>query len=255
MKKTVFMVCFMIVALGTYAAQSMINPWIDCEDDISCGAKKAGFNFPLNTEKYSVRAMDGMLEVRVKTDDGREVVLRKAIDIDGEPDENGIIDISGDYNEYPVNNTVTLDNGVNFSVRGDENSYKVANFAAENGYYSVMCKDGLTKEDIDKVYKLLSEAEAPQYSEDEPKTLEQLRAARLVDGIVEPIYTQDCFPRTLEKKGVTVDCFEYANLGSTAFCSVSEIKMIKEYYEKGQENDPLNDGKGNFCAEKDIQDN
>ena len=118
-----------------------------------------------------------------------------------------------------------------------------------------MCKEGLTKEDIDKVYKLLSEAEAPQYSEDEPKTLEQLRAARLVDGIVEPIYTQDCFPRTLEKKGVTVDCFEYANLGSTAFCSVSEIKMIKEYYEKGQENDPLNDGKGNFCAEKDIQDN
>ncbi|MBQ4400136.1 MAG: hypothetical protein II830_02430, partial [Alphaproteobacteria bacterium] len=167
----------------------------------------------------------------------------------------GIMDISGDYNEYPVNNTVTLENGVNFSVRGDEKNYKVANFAAESGYYSIMCEDGLIKEDIDNIYEMLSEAEALQYSEEPPETLEQLRTARLVDGIVEPIYTQDCFPRTLEKKGVTVDCFEYANLGSTAFCTISEIKMIKEYYEKGQENDPLNDSKGNFCAEKDIQDN
>ena len=235
MKKILFTVCAAIIVLHTYSAQSMINPWVDCNDDIACGAEKAGFGFPLS--------------------DGRKVIVRKAQVFEGVADENGIIDISGDYNEYPVNKTITLENGVKFRVRGDEDSYKVVNFAAETGYYSIMCDEGLKQADIEYFYELLEEAEAPQYSEEEPKTLEQLRAARLVDGIVEPIYTQDCFPRTLEKKGVTVDCFERANLGSTDFCSASEIKMIKEYYEKGQENDPLNDGNGNFCAEKDIRDN
>ena len=43
------MVWCMTVALGVYAAQSMINPWIDCEDDISCGAKKAENPIPKKT--------------------------------------------------------------------------------------------------------------------------------------------------------------------------------------------------------------
>ena len=68
-------------------------------------------------------------------------------------------------------------------------------------------------------------------------------------GIVEPVYTQDCFPRTLQKKGVTKNCFERANLGDDSFCSASEIKMIKYYYKKGYKKDPLNNGEGQFCAE------
>ena len=76
-----------------------------------------------------------------------------------------------------------------------------------------------------------------------------LQESRKIDGIVEPVYTQDCFPRTLKQNGVTKKCFERANLGQNIFCSKSEIKMIKEYYKKGQEKDPLNDGSGHFCAD------
>lgn len=71
----------------------------------------------------------------------------------------------------------------------------------------------------------------------------------MVDGIVEPVYTQDCFPRTLQQSGVSKKCFERANLGQNILCSPTEIKMIQEYYQKGQENDPLNDGSGHFCAD------
>ncbi len=76
-----------------------------------------------------------------------------------------------------------------------------------------------------------------------------LQESRKIDGIVEPVYTQDCFPRTLKQNGVTKKCFERANLGQNIFCSKSEIKMIKEYYKKGQDKDPLNDGSGHFCAD------
>ena len=81
-------------------------------------------------------------------------------------------------------------------------------------------------------------------------TIEELQDLRRIDGIVEPVYTQDCFPRTLQQNGVTKNCFERANLGQNDFCTDSEIKMIKYYYEKGQENDPLNDGSGQFCADE-----
>lgn len=164
--KKVFIVCFLMVALNAYSAQSMINPWVDCGSDMSCGAQKAGFNFPLNVENYTVRAMEGMLELRFPLNDGRKVIIRKAQTFDGKADENGIIDISGDYNQYPVNKTVTLDNGVKFSVRGEEDKYKVVNFAAETGYYSIICNEGLNSADIEYFYELLSEAEAPKYGKE-----------------------------------------------------------------------------------------
>ena len=164
--KKVFIVCFLMVALNAYSAQSMINPWVDCGSDMSCGAQKAGFNFPLNVENYTVRAMEGMLELRFPLNDGRKVIIRKAQTFDGKADENGIIDISGDYNQYPVNKTVTLDNGVKFSVRGEEDKYKVVNFAAETGYYSIICNEGLNSADIEYFYELLSEAEASKYGEE-----------------------------------------------------------------------------------------
>ncbi|MBQ9245084.1 hypothetical protein IJ182_02320 [bacterium] len=80
-------------------------------------------------------------------------------------------------------------------------------------------------------------------------TINGLQDSRRIDGIVEPVYTQDCFPRTLQLNGVTKICFKYANLGQNIFCTSSQIEMIKEYYKNGQENDPLNDGSGQFCAE------
>ena len=81
-------------------------------------------------------------------------------------------------------------------------------------------------------------------------TIEELQDLRRVGGIVEPVYTQDCFPRTLQQNGVTKDCFERANLGQKDFCTSSEITMIEDYYKIGQDKDPFNDGSGQFCAEE-----
>ena len=161
MKKVLFTFCFAIITFATYSAQSMVNPWIDCGNDIYCGAKKAGFDFPLKVKNYTVRAMEGMLELRFSLDDGRKVTVRKALEFEGSADENGIIDISGDYNHYPVSKTIMIKNRVKFSVRGKEDSYKVVNFAAETGYYSIICDDGLKLEDIEYFYELLKDAEAP----------------------------------------------------------------------------------------------
>lgn len=79
--------------------------------------------------------------------------------------------------------------------------------------------------------------------------VEGLQESRKVDGIVEPVYTQDCFPKTLEQSGVSKKCFERANFGQDIFCSKSEIEKIKEYYKKGQDKDPRNNGSGQFCAD------
>ena len=217
------------------------NPWIDCGDDISCGAKKAGFNLPIAVRNYSVRAMAGILEINFPLDKKRYVSVRKSKTYEG--------NLSGVYENYPVNKTISI-NGVMFNVKGKKNKFYVTDFAAESGYYSFYSKQGLKINDIKHLYSLLAEAEAPRqvFNEKSNYTTAQLRSSRLIDGIVEPVYTQDCFPRTLQKKGVTKNCFVRANLGEDSVCSASEIKMIKEYYKKGYKKDPLNNGEGQFCA-------
>ena len=160
---------FLGLAMGSiiaFRAVALLNPWVDCGDDLNCGAEKAGFTFPLRVKNYTVRAMQDMLEIRFPLDENRNVIVRKSTMPEGEADENGIIDISGDYNHYPLNETVTLDNGVKFSVRGEKDNYKVVNFAAETGYYSIMCDQGLSRKDIEYFYKLLEEAEAPKFEEE-----------------------------------------------------------------------------------------
>ena len=223
------------VCLRTFA---MPNPWVECGDDISCGAKKAGFNFPLRIENYSVRAMNGMLEISFPLDKKRMVTVRKAQIFNGPILPNGIVDISGDYNKYKVNKTTYLKNGITFWTRGEKRKFYVAAFAAESGYYSFYCKKGLTKNDLEYFYKLLEEAEAPRlnYDEAESLTIEQLQDLRRVDGIVEPVYTQDRLPQILIKKGVTQQCFERANLNQDTFCSASELKMINNYYKALKKN-------------------
>jgi hypothetical protein len=246
MKKNFFVTLFVIllIFLVSFSQKSFAipNPWIECGDDISCGAKKAGFNLPLNIKNYSVRAMKGTLEIDFPLDKKREVSLRKSLDYDG--------NLSGVYEDYPVNKTISTKNGISFNIRGDKKKIYVANFAAETGYYSFYSKQGMTIKDINYFYDLLEEAEAPRYIGEEAKTIEELQDSRRdKSGIVEPVYTQDCFPRTLQKSGVSKDCFERANLGEDSICSASELKMLKEYYKKGYKKDPLNNGCGQFCAE------
>lgn len=240
-------ICFIFVANTVFAIP---NPWTECGDDIYCAANIAGFNFPLQIKNYSARAMKDMIEITFPLDKKRIAKIRKSQIYDIKADDNGIKDISGDYNTYPVNKTILINGNIPFNVRGDKNKFYVVNFAAESGYYSIMCDKGLKIKDIKYFYKLLEEAEAPRdnFSKTNDYTIEELQDLRTIDGIVEPVYTQDCFPRTLQKKGVTEYCFERANLGQDTHCSASEIKMIKEYYKKGQNKDPLNNGNGQFCA-------
>jgi len=250
MKKVLFLIMICTIFTIYNKVSALPNPWIECGDDISCASDKAGFNFPLRVEKYSVRAMEDMIEITFPLDKKRMVTIRKSQHYNGQADENGIKDISGDYNNYPINKTIKINNGILFNVRGKKDKLYVVSFAAETGYYNISCNKGLTIKDIKYLYELLEEAEAPRHSMNETNdyTIEQLQDLRRVDGIVEPVYTQDCFPRTLQKKGVTKECFEKANLGQDDFCSASEVKMIKKYYKKGQNKDPLNNGCGQFCA-------
>ena len=245
-----FIFIFSLVICFSQISFAIPNPWTDCKDDISCAAQKAGFNFPLRVNNYSVRAMNDMIEIRFPLNKNKNLIVRKSQLFDGNADANGIKDISGVYTNYPVNKTIRLKNGVPFNVRGNGNKFYVANFAAENGYYSFYCEKGMYMKDINRLYSLLEEAEAPRNNFDEKsiKEIENLQNSGQEDEIPNPVYTQDCFPRTLEKKGVTKNCFDGANFGDDSNCSASEIRMIKEYYKKGQNKDPLNDGSGNFCA-------
>ena len=254
MKKNFFVIILGILLIFiinfNHRLSAMPNPWINCDDDISCASHKAGFNFPLRVKNYTVRAMSDMIEIKFPLDKKRVVSLRKSQVYSGNTDDNGIGDTSGVYVNYPVNKTISLNNGVMFNVRGKKNTFYVSNFAAENGYYSMYCEQGLNVKDINKLYEIIAEAEAPRnnFDEKESYSIEKLRELRTVDGIVEPVYTQDCFPRTLQKMGVSKDCFERANLGADGVCSASEVKMIKEYYKKGYKKDPLNNGEGQYCA-------
>lgn len=226
------------------------NPWTECGNDIYCAANIAGFNLPLRVNNYSVRAMADMIEITFPLNKKKTVTIRKSVLYKENADEHGIKDISGDYNNYSVNKTIWLEQSIPFKVKGNKDKYYVVNFAAETGYYCFICKKGLSLNDIKYLYNLIKEAEAPRQSfeEQDNYTIEQLQDLRRVDGIVEPVYTQDCFPRTLQKRGVTQNCFERVNLGQDIFCSASEIEMIKEYYIKGQNTAPLNNGSGQFCA-------
>lgn len=65
--------------------------------------------------------------------------------------------------------------------------------------------------------------------------------------IVEPVYTQNCFPRTLNQLGVSRDCFEKANFGDKSYCTTKEIELIEDYYLRGGIDKDYNN---NYCADE-----
>ena len=75
----------------------MPNPWTDCRDNLECAGKIAGFEFPVVLSNLQVRAMKDMIEVTYPLDEFRDVVVRKTTE-----DLYNKIDISGDYNNYPI---------------------------------------------------------------------------------------------------------------------------------------------------------
>lgn len=155
MKKKFFtsLICICSLFLtGCTQSTQIANPWHDCNDNLTQAAKIAGFKFPLNLSNYTVRAMKDMIEITYPLDEFREVTVRKSW-----TNENG--DISGDYNQYPINKTITLSNGVNVQTRGDKDKIYVMNMSAYSGYYSARCEKGMSVKEIEGIYEVLREAE------------------------------------------------------------------------------------------------
>ena len=153
----ILFICFIILSSKTNAIP---NPWVDCKDDINCGAKISGFNFPIKVNDYNIRATKDIMEITFPIDKKRTVTARKSQTCGEKSDFNDICDISGVYEIFPVDKDIKLRNRVKVNVRGEKHKFYVVNFVAETGYYSFYCKQGLTKNDIKYLYKLLEEAEA-----------------------------------------------------------------------------------------------
>lgn len=135
----------------------MPNPWYDCNDNLEQAAKIAGFKFPLVLSNYTVRAMKDMVEITYPLDETRYVTVRKS-----QEEINGG-DNSGDYNKYPQNDVFMLDNGVNLNVRRNGDKIYVMYFAAENGYFSARCEQGMSYKEVEGIYKVIAEVEAPKF--------------------------------------------------------------------------------------------
>lgn len=132
----------------------MPNPWIECGDNLECAAKKAGFQFPLVLSNYQVHAMSDMIEITYPLDEFRNVIVRKSLT------ETDNLDISGDYNKYPISDEVVLKSGVVINVRRDNTKYYVAYFAAESGVYSINCQKGMSLNELQGVFDVIEAAEA-----------------------------------------------------------------------------------------------
>ncbi len=161
MKKILYLTLAFLISLLCFnfsKSNAIANPWIDCGDDIYCASNKAGFNFPLRVENYSVRAMKDMIEINYPLDETRTVCVRKTAT--DEFSNNG--DISGVYIEYPVNEDVTIQESVPIKVRGTGDKIYVMNMAASSGYYSAYCKDGMSLQEVEQIYEIIAEAETAE---------------------------------------------------------------------------------------------
>ena len=100
--------------------------------------------------------MKDMVEVTYPLDEVRYVTVRKS-----QEEINGG-DNSGDYNKYPQNDVFTLDNGVNLNVRRNGDKIYVMYFGAESGYFSARCEQGMSYKEVEGIYKVIAEVEAPK---------------------------------------------------------------------------------------------
>lgn len=135
------------------------NPWVECNRDLVKAKSIAGFSFPIDLKNVKIRAMKDMIEITYPIAPDREVVIRKASETNFKTDKNGIADISGDYNNYPVMETIKLYDSVPMNLKRDNDRIYVANFSADQGLYSISCAKGLTLDELKEIYTLIAHAE------------------------------------------------------------------------------------------------
>ncbi len=166
MKKIILNLLFLSLVFLTSGCANrqqigMPNPWEEFQTSKEA-SKKAGFDFPLQLENVKYRAAKGIIEAQYKIDNNRTIILRKA---ETPTKIQGRDDISGIYENYPINEEYTLKNGVKMFIRGEKNKVFVANMSAEDGYFSAYSENGMTKEELEKIYNIFLEAHNKLFEE------------------------------------------------------------------------------------------
>lgn len=122
------------------------NPFVDC-DTMADAEKIAGFNITVPEkmlEGYAQKLIQAVEKemVQVFYENGeKEILIRKA---------KGSEDISGDYNEYKENNTVTV-GSLKVSTRGNDGKVNVAIWVDEEYTYSITANLGETGLDVNTI--------------------------------------------------------------------------------------------------------
>ena len=126
----------------------MPNPWHECNMDLDCGAKYAGFKFPVVLSNYEVRAMDGIFEVRYPLDEFRNVIVRKSNKYKTDM-------LSGVYIDYPINKEIKIKNEYPAQIRGTEDKIYVLNIHNSKNYYSAYCEKGMSLKEAEGIFEVL----------------------------------------------------------------------------------------------------
>ena len=126
----------------------MPNPWIDCQTDLECAAKAAGFKFPLVLSNYNARAMNGIFEITYPLDEFRNVTVRKSNKIKGDT-------LAGVYIDYPVNKEIKIKNEYPIKIRGTEDKIYVMSISNSKNFYSAYCEKGMSLKEIEGIYEVL----------------------------------------------------------------------------------------------------
>lgn len=116
------------------------NPFVSC-DSMSAAAELAGFELalPKGIGSGELRVIENeMIEVGAKSDDGKELRIRKAA---------GNQDISGDYNSYAENTEITVD-GLTVTLKGSDGKFNTAIWTDGEFVFSLSCSQGLSQEEI-----------------------------------------------------------------------------------------------------------
>jgi hypothetical protein len=136
------------VGTQTLGAEDIINP-VQNYDTIEEAQKVLNFKVTVPKEllgKYNIKYINtisrDLFQICYVSNQG-DILFRMG---------QGTEDISGDYNNYKINNTVNI-NGSNVKLKGDDNLIKVATWSANNMSYSISVNSGMDQDDIIKIIK------------------------------------------------------------------------------------------------------
>lgn len=131
------------------------NPWVECAN-LEEAAELAGFDIavPDRIEGYPntlIQAIEGSTiqvfyyDQDPAAGDASNVLIRKGV---------GTEDISGDYNEYPENETASI-HGVDVTLRGSEGKIFTETWTQDGYAYSVHADEGMDRAQAEALVELV----------------------------------------------------------------------------------------------------